>query len=168
MAVAREFGCSRTKECDLLSSDEVRGITVPSALCCYCCFVCVCVCARARQRSFPASRWRTDGLAVFECHRSWAMGWCCHSVVTILPYHWIRWLDGIFLNTVFDCFRPCFWTSFFWSLSLIGMVHAIGVSGDYVSVKCWFHTLECCLSLDMYCVVWISDVFYFHCAPSYR
>ena len=160
MAVGRESGCSRTKGCVLLSSDEVRGITVLSALRRYCC----CVCARSNVFFRRAG---ADGRTGGVWMPSTLKDWRCHSVATILPYHWIRWLGGIFYS-VFDCFRSCFWMSCFRSLSLMGKFHAVGVTGDTVSVKYWLHTVECSLFLDMYYVVWISDVFYFPCASSYR
>ena len=153
------------KRMHLLSSDEVRDITVLGALRRCCCFVCVCVCARARAVFF---RRAGDGRTDWRCLNAIDVERRIGAAI-LLPRFCrttIRWLDGIF-NSVFDCFRPCFWTSCFCSLSLMGMFHAIGVTGDSVSVKCWLHTLECCLFLDMYYVVWISDVFYFPCASSY-
>ena len=54
--MGREPGCSQTKGCVLLSSDEVRDITVLSALRRYCCYVC----ARANVLFRRAGNVRTD------------------------------------------------------------------------------------------------------------
>ena len=128
MAVGRESGCSV-----LLSSVNSAHCSPPLLL--------LCVHARASVFFRRAGDGRTDGLAVFECHRRWGNDWRCHSVATILqvPCYWFRWLDGIFLNSVFGCFRPCFWTSCFWSLSLMGMFHGIGVTGDWVLSADYIH-----------------------------
>lgn len=131
--MGRESGCCRPKGCVLLSSDEVRDITVLSAGCCCCC---VCVSVRANVFFRRAGDGRTD----WRCSNAIDVERRIGAAILLPRFCKFRateldgWMAFFFFKSVFDCFRP-----FFSNELLLKFV----VNGNVSWNWCYWRLCEC-------------------------